>query len=316
MSHSETAIPATQTSRIERESTTKHKSAESVDPTKSAESTVERVKNAFSGLSHAERLVARYILSDYPTSCLSSVASIANSAGVSAPSVVRFAKSIGYASYIAFREAVLNEIAVESKGPLDRARNFAGDEHTPHVQEQLEILLSRASHDLSRIPIAEWDSVSTLLADSSKTIYVAGGRFSAAVARILALNLQLLRPNVIFLDDLTQRDKGSLLDMNRKSVFVVFDFYRYQKTMIRAAHVAKQKGATIILMSDGDVSPIKKDATIVLPVSTTSFLPLNGLSTATTVIEILLDDVYTKIGAKASTRLAEWELLAGDETLH
>ncbi|WP_164514771.1 MurR/RpiR family transcriptional regulator [Bifidobacterium goeldii] len=280
---------------------------------------MDRIKDAFPDLSHAERLVARYLLSDYPTACLGPIASIASGAGVSAPSVVRFAKSMGFASYIAFRDAVLAEIAADSKGPLDRARNFDGDEHTPRVQEQLEILLSKASHDLSRIPLAEWDNVASLLADSSKTIYVAGGRFSTAVARILALNLQLLRPNVILLDDLDQRDKGCLLDMNRKSVFFVFDFYRYQKSVIRAAHVAKQKGATIILMSninEGDISPIKKDASVVLPVSTTSFLPLNGLSTAVTVIEILLGEVYTKIGPKASTHLAEWELLTGDETLH
>ena len=148
-----------------------------------------------------------------------------------------------------------------------------------------------------------------------RTIYVAGGRFSTAVARILALNLQLLRPNVMLLDDLDQKDKGCLLDMNRRSVFMVFDFARYQKNIIRAAHVAKQKGATIVLISDGELSPIKTDASIVLPISTDSFLPLSGMATATAIIEILLSDVYAQIGSSANEHLTEWELLTGGETV-
>ncbi|MCI1659552.1 MurR/RpiR family transcriptional regulator [Bifidobacterium psychraerophilum] len=284
------------------------------DPS-STSTVVESIKSAFSGLSNAERLVARSILSDYPASCLGPVAVIAKNAGVSAPSVVRFAKSLGYSSYIEFRDAVLSELAQQSKGPLDRARQLKVDGDLPRVREKMEILLSTATRNLAAIPDTEWDSLATMLADTGKNIFVAGGRFSTAVARILALNLQLLRPGVILLDDLDQRDKGILLDMNRKSVLVVFDFYRYQKSVIKAAHVARQKGATIVLISDGDISPISADASIVLPVSTTSFLPMSGLSTATTIIEILLGDVYAKIGKDASTHLAQWELFTGDETL-
>lgn len=278
-------------------------------------SVLDSIKARFSAFSNAERLVARTILSDYPASCLGSVSSIAKNAGVSAPSVVRFAKALGYSSYIEFREAVLAEIAAQSKGPLDRVRRLGSESHIPQIQEKIEILLANATHDLAAVPAAEWDGLSQLLADSSKSIYVAGGRFSTAVARILALNLQLLRPHVILLDDLSQRDKSILLDMNRRSVFVVFDFYRYEKSIIRAAHVAKQKGATIILVSDENISPIKKDASMILPVSTTSFLPMSGLSAATAIIEILLGDVYDKIGDSAKRHLTDWELLTGDETL-
>ena len=207
------------------------------------------------------------------------------------------------------------EIASHSKGPLDRAQRFDQDRHLPHIKQKLEILLSDASHSLASIPEAEWNTVADLLADNTKTIYITGGRFSTAVATILALNLQLLRANVILLDDLAQGDMGRLLDMNHRSVFFVFDFYRYQRSVIRAAQTARQHGATIILMTDGEGSPIKTDATHVLPVATTSFLPLNGLSTAVTVVELLLGDIYKRLGDNARKHLTEWELLTGDEKI-
>ena len=277
------------------------------------------IKDTFPKLSHAEKRVARSMLSDYPASCLGSVASIAERAGVSAPSVIRFTKSLGYESFVEFRDAVLTEMSERSKGPLDRARRMeetssAGD-RASKASERINILAAHASSDLDAIPQTEWDQVVALLADKKRTIYVAGGRFSTAVARILALNLQLLRPNVMLLDDLDQKDKGCLLDMNRRSVFIVFDFARYQKNIIRAAHVAKQKGATIVLISDGELSPIKTDASIVLPISTDSFLPLSGMATATAITEILLSDVYTQIGSSANEHLTEWELLTGGETV-
>ncbi|MFC0125442.1 MurR/RpiR family transcriptional regulator [Bifidobacterium apri] len=171
------------------------------------------------------------------------------------------------------------------------------------------------THKHTHPPSTRIQSTQKRFTDKKRTIYVAGGRFSTAVARILALNLQLLRPNVMLLDDLDQKDKGCLLDMNRRSVFMVFDFARYQKNIIRAAHVAKQKGATIVLISDGELSPIKTDASIVLPISTDSFLPLSGMATATAIIEILLSDVYTQIGSSANEHLTEWELLTGGETV-
>lgn len=274
----------------------------------------DRIKAGFSTLSPAERQVARNILSDYPASCLGSVASIAKNSGVSAPSVVRFVKTLGFASFIEFKEAVLDEIATQSKGPLDRARAFPPEIHTPQIQQKLNILFSEINHDLLAIPEEDWQGFSDLLSNTGKTIYIAGGRFSTAIARTLALNLQLLRSNVILLDDLGQRDKGCVLDMNRKSVFVVFDFYRYQKTAIRAAHIAKQRGATVVLISDGVISPIKMDASIVIPVSTKSFLPLIGLSSATVMVELLLGDVYSKI-KEPQQHLAEWEVLNDGETL-
>lgn len=275
----------------------------------------DRIRSSFSVLSPAERQVARNILSDYPASCLGSVASIAKSSGVSAPSVVRFARTLRFASFVEFKEAVLDEIASQSKGPLNRARTLPAETHTPRIQQKLDILFSEINHDLATIPEEDWQGFSDLLADTRKTVYIAGGRFSTAVARTLALNLQLLRPNVILLDDLGQRDKGCVLDMNRRSVFVVFDFYRYQKTAIRAANIAKRRGATVVLVSDGEISPIKVDASIVIPVSTKSFLPLIGLSSTTVMIELLLGDVYSKIKETAQEHLAEWEVLNDGETL-
>lgn len=89
----------------------------------------DRIRSSFSVLSPAERQVARNILSDYPASCLGSVASIAKSSGVSAPSVVRFAKTLRFASFVEFKEAVLDEIASQSKGPLNRAHSSHGNTH-------------------------------------------------------------------------------------------------------------------------------------------------------------------------------------------
>lgn len=276
------------------------------------------IQASLQSLSRAERQVALLLLGNYPAAGLSTVSSIAAEAHVSSPSVLRFVKTLGYGSFPEFKEALREEITAGSKGPLGRARERHGvsEPGVPLFRSQIARILDAADRCGDDLPVGEWDAMIDLLADATRPVYVTGGRFSIAVAHDLALNLQLIRPRVHLLDDVEYRDQALLLDMNRKSVFVVYDFLRFQRSVIRAARIAHQQGATIILFTDGDYSPIKSDAQIIIPVSTEGISPFSGLSIPMLYTEIALDVLYGRLAGAATDQLARWEVLRTDEIIN
>lgn len=280
----------------------------------------DRIRGVLQSLPRAERQVALVILANYPALALAPVASIAREAKVSGPSVLRFVKSLGYASFPEFKEALRSEIATASKGPLGRQRGTGTpppvDGSSTTLQGEIKRVYDAAVHNVNSLPTSEWDAMVSLLADTAKSIYVTGGRFSIAVARDLALNLQLMRPRVQLLDDVEFRDQSVLLDMNRRSVLVVYDFMRYQRSVIRAVHTARDSGASIILFTDGDLSPIRSIAQILIPMSTEGFSTFSGMAIPTLLTEVALGQVYQKLGASASEQLSRWEVMRTAEVIN
>src|ERR1700749_1290768 len=67
-------------------------------------------------LSPAQRRIAQYLLDHMPDSAFLSSVALARRAGVSQPSVTRFAATLGFSGYPAFRDA-LRDIALEVPGP-------------------------------------------------------------------------------------------------------------------------------------------------------------------------------------------------------
>lgn len=63
-----------------------------------------RMRSAMPGLTPAERKIARAILASYPLAGLEPIADLAGAAGVSAPSVVRFARTLGFDGYRGLQE--------------------------------------------------------------------------------------------------------------------------------------------------------------------------------------------------------------------
>lgn len=289
------------------------------DNLESSSSISERIQFQLQSLPRAERQVALAILANYPASALTPVASIAREANVSGPTVLRFVKSLGYSSFPDFKEALRNEIAAASKGPLGRQR--------PHplrpisrdhwgLRDEVQRVYDAALANVDSLPHGEWEAMLDLLADTSRNVYITGGRFSISVARDLALNLQLMRPKVQLLDDVDFRDQSTLLDMNRRSIFVVYDFMRYQKSIIRAVHAARENGASVILFTDGEFSPIRSIAQILIPVSTEGFSTFSGMAIPTLLTEIALGQIYDRLGPSAAEQLSRREIMRSTEVIN
>ncbi|NUS68647.1 MAG: MurR/RpiR family transcriptional regulator, partial [Ensifer adhaerens] len=66
----------------------------------------------------SELKIVRQLLSNYPAAGLNTVAHLAAAAGVSNPTVVRFANTLGFEGYPEFQKALLSEVQERMSSPL------------------------------------------------------------------------------------------------------------------------------------------------------------------------------------------------------
>jgi DNA-binding MurR/RpiR family transcriptional regulator len=274
------------------------------------------LKADLSSFSPQERRVARVLLADYPRAALGTSAELAAAAGVSPPTVVRFARSLGHTGFPALQQALLDELSERVASPLslyDSTRANRGDGHW--LDQGLQVTTASIAQSLAAIPKAELDAAVTLLADPRMRVTAVGGRFSGYIASYLTLHLRQIRPNVRTPDGGQPIDAADIIDADRRDVFVVYDFRRYQaRTVERAAQLA-DAGAHIVCITDEWLSPVAQVAEVVLPTSVRSSGAFDSAAAAFLLTELLVDAVLDRLGPAAVDRMRRWEAASANEVL-
>ena len=259
-------------------------------------------------LTPAERKVARTLLARYPAAGLESTAALAAAAGTSKPTVLRLLARLGFGSYPDFQQRLRAEATRSmSASPLSRARARRaappGDSVFLRAVEQRARLVARLR---DTVPPGEIERAVALLAGRPRHVVISGGYFSRLVARMLALQLDQLIPNVDFAEEPLGADTGKYLRAGRDSVAIVFDLRRYELAAKEVVALAKARGATVILVTDESLSPSAEEADIVLPVAVDG-APFDSFAALLVLTESLADAVFHGAGEAAVERLADWE---------
>jgi DNA-binding MurR/RpiR family transcriptional regulator len=259
-------------------------------------------------LTPAERKVARTLLARYPAAGLGSTAALAVAAGTSKPTVLRLLARLGFGSYPAFQERLRAEVTRSmSASPLSRARARRAEPSDDSVflraVEQRARLVTRLQ---DTVPPGEIERAVSLLAGRPKHVIVSGGYFSRLIARLLAMQLDQLIPNVDYADEPLGADVGKYLRAGRNSVAVVLDLRRHELAAQEIVLMAKSSGASVILITDESLSPSAEQADIVLPVAVDGG-PFDSFAALLVLTESLVDAVFHGVGEAAVERMADWE---------
>src|ERR1700761_929981 len=259
-------------------------------------------------LTPAERKVARTLLARYPAAGLESTAARAAAAGTSKPTVLRLLDRLGFGSYPEFQDRLRAEVTRSmNASPLTRAqarRAVPSDDSVFLRAVDLRAQLVARLRDT--VPPGEIERAVSSLAGRPRHVVISGGYFSRLIARTLALQLDQLIPNVDYADEPLGADIGKYLRTGRDSVAIVFDLRRYELAAKEVVSMAKNCGATVILITDESLSPSAEEADVVLPVAVDG-IPFDSFAALLVFTESLVDAVFHEVGEAAIERMADWE---------
>lgn len=286
----------------------------------SREAVADLIAARISTLTQSGRRVARALTADYPSAGLGTVASLAEAAGVSAPTVTRFAAALGFADYGALQARLKDELRLRREGPL------ASLEWSPQPGSASELLVQRAEvmagnvlQSMKAIPDADLQASIDLLADTSRRVLISGGRYTASLARHLTNLLETVRPRVHFIADPFGLDISTTISLGRRDLYVLFDFRRHQRDLVDLSRHVRRSGAKSILFTDSGLSPAATQARAVLPVDVEAPSPFHTFSAGIVLVELIVVAVVHQLGDDAVERMAAWdrfrtrELIPGDD---
>lgn len=275
-------------------------------------SVAERIRSRMGQLSAGERKVARALLAHYPSAGLGSTHELAQRAGVSAPTVVRFVAHMEFDGYKEFQQALRDEVQERKASPLTIPQRITKDDLRA---VSARVFTQAIEQTYASLPDKELDQAIDLLADTGRRVTCFGGRYSHLLATYFDLHLRQMRPGTTAHPQTPTHHSGFLLDIGRRDVCVVFDFRRYQRDVVDLAIHAHERGAKILLVTDPWLSPVAEVADLVLPVRVDGPSPFDSLVPATAVVESLVAGVLAKLGKRAEERIRQADELSRDVTL-
>ncbi|SCK08816.1 MurR/RpiR family transcriptional regulator [Streptomyces sp. WMMB 322] len=275
----------------------------------------DEIRQKLGDLSPAERKVARVLLAGYPSAGFETIATLAERAGVSAPTVIRFVNRLGYRGFPDFQTVLRREVEERNASPLSlyetagygREGGDGKGDSSSLIERGSRLFGEAVSRTLAELPPHDLHHAVNLLADRKRRITLAGGRFTHLLAQYLGLHLMQLRDDVRFLPDRAVERTAHLAALNRRDVLVVFDYRRYEEDKAAIAQLTHDNGGKIILFTDTWLSPVTAQAQVVLPSQVAAPSPYDSLVPALAVIETVVAGVLIELGEEAHARMRHGE---------
>ena len=255
----------------------------------------QRLRDRYEGFTVSERMIAGWLLDNMASIPFETAASIGQRVGVSAMTVGRFLKSVGYARLSALKDDLRSELvdAPWLLAPVVGA--------SPDSRLKAE---TAAIADVYRLAeTAEWAAVTALLA-RAETVHVAGFQTERGLAAGFAHHLGYVRPGVNTLDPGTGL-YAEMLAAGPRDALVLVDLRRYSRHFRLLAEQAAARGVPVVVVTD-PYCPWARDLTphiLSAEVSLGHFWDMN--TARASLLNLLVDDVVRVIGAaKVHDRLA------------
>ena len=268
----------------------------------------ELIQDQTGALTPAERQLTDALMRDYPVAGLQSITRLAEAAGVSTPTVIRLARKLGFDGFPELQAALRDEASAQIKQPILKHAGWPeGRKDSQAFRGFAEAVFENLNHTIERLDPASFDAVAKLLADPKRRVYLSGGRITRSNADYFFNHLQIIRPGVTLMAQSPNVWPQYLLDMDKRSVLIIFDIRRYEGDLMKLATLAHERGATIVLFTDQWGSPVSKFATHVInamvevPSSWDSTLGIN------LIVEALIAEVQNRRWDKAKDRIETLE---------
>jgi DNA-binding MurR/RpiR family transcriptional regulator len=205
----------------------------------------------------ANRAVAEQLLRNPVRATAWGIEELASHAGTSAPTLSRFARSMGFSGFAAMRDAMA-QVLQGMLQPMEKLR----DAMTPSgksgaVTQSLEAGLNNSRAAAQALDEAQLTRISASLVKAS-TVYVMGFGISAHLAAMLALDLQPFCKQLINVVEFggTEVAAGRLMNIAKGDVLLTMSFPRYARDAVQLTNYARDRGARVIALTDSIASPL------------------------------------------------------------
>lgn len=238
--------------------------------------------------SKGQRKISGYITEAYDKAAFMTASRLGKTVGVSESTVVRFAVELGFDGYPemqkAMQEMVMNRLTSVQRIEVANDRIGNQDVLTKVLQADAEKIRQTAD-TINR------DDFQTAVASilKARRIYVLGVRSAAPLANFVGYYLNYMFADVRVL---TVSGAGemfeNLVNVTPEDVVIAFSFPRYSSATLKAAQYCRGIGATVIGITNSNLSPLAQNSDCVLVAKSDMVSLVDSLVAPLSVVNALL----------------------------
>ena len=206
------------------------------------------------GMSKGHRILCDFILANPDSAAYMTASKLGKEAGVSEPTVVRFATELGFDGYPMFQKELKQHVKTKLT-PVQRM-NLSSDKVKELPRDVLQSDIENIKSTIESIDVEGFNrAVDKILC--AKRIYIIGVRSCSGLAGFLAYYFDMLFDNVKMLHTTSGSEVfEQLFSMDKDDLLIAISFPRYSKRIVDAVRFAKSKGADVVSITDNVSAPI------------------------------------------------------------
>ncbi len=237
-------------------------------------------------LSKGHRQIAEYIVEHYDKAVFMTASKLGEAVKVSESTVVRFATAMGYEGYPQLQKA-LQELVRQWLTAAQRFEMISDMEHSQVLGTVLQSDMQNIRVTTDEIDKTVFDEVVTRI-DEARDIYVMGLRSAAPIAQFLAYYLNFIFNNVRIVSEASGDVFEQISRISDRDLLFGISFPRYSTRTIEAMSFAKKRGASVVGLTDGRMSPVFTNSTLCLTARTDISSFVDSMAAPLSVINALI----------------------------
>jgi DNA-binding MurR/RpiR family transcriptional regulator len=236
------------------------------------EGLVNSITDAYPSLSDRFQQVARFLTQNPNIVAMQSINTIAEQCGAHPSILVRFAQHFGFTGFKQLQTVFQTRLSTAAPGYRERISALDADLEKSRRKGNLGFLHDLVVRDIATLQDLLNSITEKDLAEAAKTlkkaqtIFIAGQLRSEPIAEFLRYVLSMLRRKVILLDSAGGLSQEIAQVMGPEDALVAISFRHYAKEVVAITDIAAQNGTPMVAITDSQLSPIAKSATVLFTV--------------------------------------------------
>ncbi|RCK45616.1 transcriptional regulator [Thalassospira profundimaris] len=286
----------------------------------------EKLIDTYDAMSPQLQRAARYMLDHPDDVALKSMRALATAAGVTPSTLVRLMKTIGIASYQECRLGYQNRLRDMPASYTGRARQLQHRSTARHISDEDKddskidarstetTLIAEILHqELGNLARSFGPEMCTAMQDACKLIgnarrvFVLGRRGAFPAAFQFAYAYRFFADNLTLVDGAAGTFGDQLRGMGRRDVLLAVGLSPYSNDSLQVLDYVLAQNATVISVTDSDVSPLARHASINLMVADASPSFFQSFTAAVAVMQALVAILVSRGGETALQQIARAE---------
>ncbi|MGH8146412.1 MAG: MurR/RpiR family transcriptional regulator [Rhodanobacteraceae bacterium] len=258
-----------------------------------------KLKNRWRTFTASEQRIAAYLLDHLDGIPFETAASLGQRVGVSAMTVGRFLRKLGYAGVDEMKQELRGDTAW-----LKLYRNPASSENPGTTTERLEAEIRALSEAHALAKGEEWQAIVHLLASADR-VAVASFQLGRFLGQAFATLLQQIRPRVTFASGTDGAYAELLVDSTAKSCVVLIEQRRYSRHFRVLAEEVAARGIPLIIMTDTQCYWARQLTPHVLMLPIDGYRPWHAFGAFSSLFSLLLNSVIHECGDAVYARIEQ-----------